>query len=163
MNNTLINFSSDPQQLLPLKDTPTIQVIVFGIGQLNLALRVESIYKVLKQTQVHSSGLGDIGIAHIGDREVTVLDLQRQLFQTSSLDTQAMSCYLIVATKASGELVGIPVDLVPTLLEVPIALVRVLPASYRQADTLGIASHVAVIPQESGSLTLFLVDIEQLL
>lgn len=149
---------------LPLAATnvPLVKVIVFAVGQLNLALRVETIYKVLKQTQVHSSGLHSVGIAHVGDREVMVLDLQRQLFRTSSLDANATSRYLVIASKATGELYGIPVEQVPTLLEIPLSTVRSLPDAYRQSDTLGIASHVAVIPQEQGSLTIFLIDVEQL-
>jgi purine-binding chemotaxis protein CheW len=48
-------------------------------------------------------------------------------------------------------------------MEVPLSTIRVLPESYRRADTLEVASHVAVIPQEAGSLSVFLLDVDQLL
>ncbi|HBY78620.1 MAG TPA: chemotaxis protein CheW, partial [Cyanobacteria bacterium UBA11148] len=39
----------------------------------------------------------------------------------------------------------------------------ILPESYRNADTVDIARHVAVIPKDETSLTIFLLDIELLL
>ena len=40
---------------------------------------------------------------------------------------------------------------------------RVLPDAYRRADTLEVASHVAVIPQGGVPLTVFLLDVQLLL
>lgn len=147
-----------------------IKTIVFSIGTLKLALRIEAVYKVLKQTPIHGTEFnsgpnGDrssFGIAHVGDREVTVLDLQ-QLLRTQRRDETVLSDrYLIIAQTKAGKLCGIPVETVPTLMEVPLSTVRVLPSSYQRAANLDVVSHVAVIPQEEGSLTLFFVDVEQL-
>jgi purine-binding chemotaxis protein CheW len=63
----------------------------------------------------------------------------------------------------TGELYGIPVAETPVLMEVSLSQVRVLPESYRRADTLDVASHVAVIPQETAPLTLFVLDVDLLL
>jgi purine-binding chemotaxis protein CheW len=62
-----------------------------------------------------------------------------------------------------GELYGIPVADSPLLIEVPLSRIRVLPESYRRANTLDLASHVAVIPQEGAPLTVFLLDVDRLL
>ncbi|NES01156.1 MAG: chemotaxis protein CheW, partial [Symploca sp. SIO1B1] len=45
----------------------------------------------------------------------------------------------------------------------PLSQIRILPESYRRADTLDIASHVAVINQAGVALTVFLLDVELLL
>jgi purine-binding chemotaxis protein CheW len=94
----------------------------------------------------------------VGDREVTVFDLERHLFQTSSLDT-AQTGYLVVVRNAANELCGIPVAILPTLIDIPLPTLRLLPKSYRHSDTLGITSHVALMPQPEGLLTLFLLDL----
>ncbi len=98
----------------------------------------------------------------MGDREVTVLDIHRRLFKTSRTNENVQPGYLVVIQNTQGELYGIPVEIVPALMDVPLSTVRVLPESFRHADTLGIASHVAVIPQSEAPLTLFLLDIDTL-
>ncbi|MBD2100631.1 chemotaxis protein CheW [Leptolyngbya sp. FACHB-261] len=139
---------------------PMLKVTAFSIGNLNLALPIVSIYKVLNHTQVHGSGLNSVGIAYIEERELTVVDLHRRLLGTGA-PTQAR--YLIVIQNQIQELYGIPVLEIPVLMEVPLSRIRVLPESYRRADTLSIASHVALIHQMDAALTLFLLDVEQIL
>jgi len=140
-----------------------IRVILFSVGNLTLGFRIEAVHKVLKQTQVHGSGVNSVGVTHMGDHELIVVDLQQRLFQSSSLTTGSKRGYLIVAQNKAGDFYAIPVATPPTLMEVPLETIRILPEPYRRADTLGIASHVAVIPQADSSLTLFLVDVDQLL
>ena len=157
--NHLVNASmTDIRQVKTTVPTPTLKAIACKVGHLNLAIRIESVDKILKQTPVYSSGLNSVGIAHVSDREVTVFDLERHLFQTSSMDT-AQTGYLVVVRNAANELCGIPVALLPTLIDIPLPTLRLLPESYRHSDTLGIASHVALIPQPESLLTLFLLDL----
>ncbi|XHX77365.1 MAG: hypothetical protein RBJ76_23445 [Stenomitos frigidus ULC029] len=157
--NHLVNASTtDIRQAKTTVTVPILKAIACNIGHLNLAIRIESVYKILKQTPVYSSGLNSVGIAHMGDREVTVFDLERHLFQTSSLDT-AQNGYLVVVRNATNELRGIPVATLPTLIDIPLPTLRLLPESYRHSDTLGIASHVAIVPESEGLLTLFLLDL----
>lgn len=163
MINTLINRPDNVKQLSVSRGNTAFKVIYFRVGTLNLGLRIESVYKVLNQTQVHGSGINSVGIAHMGDRELIVVDLQQQLFQSSIINSSQKRGYLVVAQDAAGEFYGIPVATAPALMEVPLASLRVLPESYRHADTLGIASHVAVIPQPETPLTLFLLDVDRLL
>ncbi|MBD1894133.1 chemotaxis protein CheW [Coleofasciculus sp. FACHB-129] len=161
MNSTLINSTPpDFDRLDVSASVPAIKVLVFSIGSLNLGLRIESIYKVLNSTQIFGSGLNGVGIAHVGDREVTVLNLQQRLFSSNSTHETLQGAYLIVLQNTESELYGIPVETVPALIDVPLSTIRVLPESFRHANTLGIASHVAVISQPETSLTLFLLDID---
>ena len=142
------------------------KVIVFGIGDVNLALPVSSLYKVVNQVPIYGSGLNGVGIAHIGDREVTVVDLQRQLFQSShptDANNPNKGSYLVIFKNPQGSLYGIPVAVVPTLMELPQSSIRVLPEAYRHADVFGFATHVAVISETEPPMTIFLLDVNQLL
>jgi purine-binding chemotaxis protein CheW len=162
MNSLLIQGKSKATALHKSRQvTPSLKLIVFKIGNLNLALRIESVYKVVDRTPVYSSGLNHVGVAHMGDREVTVVDLNWQFFKTSSISESGG--YLAIVQSQTGEFYGIPVANTPVLIEVPLSMFRVLPESYRRADTLEVASHVAVIPQQGTPLTIFLLDVELLL
>jgi len=142
--------------------TPLLQLIVFNIGHLNLALRIESVYKVSNHTPISGSGVGTVGVTHVDDIEVTVIDLYRRFFQSNPSE-YSTGGYLVLVQNTTGEVYGIPVAETPVLMEVPLSLIRLLPQSYRYADTLDVASHVAVIPQDAASLTIFLLDVDRLL
>lgn len=163
MTNTLIKSTSNFKQINTRDAVASLKVLVFAIGNLKLALHIKNVYKVLNQTPVYGSGLNGVGIAHVGDREVTVVDLNQRLFQCSITNLASNAGYLIIFQNTQGELYGIPVAVVPALMAVPMSSIRVLPESYRHADILGFASHVAVIPQVEAPLTIFLLDVEQLL
>ncbi|MBD1995049.1 chemotaxis protein CheW [Leptolyngbya sp. FACHB-541] len=172
MNDSLFSLPSASTDIpRNIKVASQIRTIAFSIGSLKLALRIEAVYKVLKQTPIYGtecnpSSNGDrnsIGIAHVGDREVTVLDLQQRLFHRDRRsETSLDNRYLVIAQTEAGKLCGIPVEAVPTLMEVPLSTIRPLPDSYRHAANLEIVSHVAVLPQAESSLTLFLLDANQL-
>jgi purine-binding chemotaxis protein CheW len=134
----------------------SLKLVVFEMGNLNLALRIETVYKVLNHVPVYGTGINGVRIAHVGDRSVTVVELHRRFFAPKG-------SYLILVQNSFGELYGIPVVSVPVLREVPLSSIQVLPESYLHADLLGIATHVCHIPQAEESLTIFLLDVEQLL
>jgi purine-binding chemotaxis protein CheW len=135
------------------------------MGKLHLALSINQVQKVTRYQAVHSSGLNHVGITHLGDREVTIIDLHKKLFHTSEIDpSDAKGYFIITKPVLGGESLGIIIAQPPTLVDVPLEQIRVLPNSYRHADTLGIASHVALIPQdENKSLTVFILDLQQLI
>lgn len=160
MNNLL---SPEQQLQEPREVTRLLKLVVFTMGNLNLALPIESVYKVVNHRPVYSSGVLPIGVTHLGDIEITVVDLYRRFFQESLKSESSQRGYLIIVQNTTGELYGIPVAETPVLMEVPSSLIRILPESYRRADTLDVASHVAVIPQETAPLTVFLLDVEILL
>ncbi|AFZ37884.1 CheW domain protein [Stanieria cyanosphaera PCC 7437] len=146
----------------------TLKLLVFEMGKLTLALPVEQVKKVIRYQPTYGSGLSHVSISHLGDEEITIVDLHQKLFKTSQLNESESQGYFVI-TKAfsgkgiAGEPLGIIVMKTPILLEVSLAQIRVLPNSYRHADTLEIASHVAIVPQESESnLTIFILDIDRL-
>lgn len=142
---------------------PGLKLIVFGIGNLNFAVRIEFVHKVLNHTPIYGSGIKQVGVTHVEDYEVTVVDLYQRFFNSSQTDEYCTGGYLAIVQNTKGELYGIPVAQTPVLMEVPLSTLCVLPESYRRADTLEVASHVAVIPQEGAPLTVFLLDVDLLL
>jgi len=162
------------QKLAPAAQVKSqlIKLITFDIGKLNLAVRIDQVYKVVNIPMVHSSGLNPVGLARIDNQDVTVVDLHRRLFRAEA--TPVSSYYLVLVKTARGELLGIPASQTPLMMELPAQLIRSLPESFRRSDTLEIASHIAVLPAEqsteqainqsesSASRTLFLLDVEML-
>ncbi|HBB32777.1 MAG TPA: chemotaxis protein CheW [Cyanobacteria bacterium UBA8803] len=164
MNSPLMNRQSgELESARPEERVATLKLIAFTLGNLHLALRIESVYKILARTPVYGSGINQIGVTHIGDREITVVDLYRQFFKSSQSHESDHHGYLVTLQNTTGELYGIPVAETPTLMEVALPMVRVLPESYRCADTLEVARHVAVIPHDGVQLTVFLLDVDLLL
>ncbi|AFZ19708.1 chemotaxis protein CheW [Allocoleopsis franciscana] len=164
MNNLLLHLQSgEPELSRTRKITSLVKLIVFNIGRLNLALRIESVYKVVNHTSTYGSGLKAVGITHLGEGEITVVDLHQRFFNASQISESNLSSYLIVVQNITGELYGIPVNETPALMEVSRGMIRVLPESYRRSDTLDVASHVAVIPQNETSITIFVLDVDRLL
>lgn len=154
----------------------TVKLLVFAIGKLTLALPVERVKKVTKYTPIHGSGMSYINLTHIGRQEVTVVDLHQKLFNISHDKLISDGGYFILTKPKQipseaersrsyfpEESLGIRVAQSPSLIEVALADIRALPSSYRYADTLEIASHVAVINVEDGtSQTIFILDLEHL-
>jgi len=132
------------------------------MGEVKLALPLDTVSKILNKTPVYGMGFNGVGVAHVGDREVTVVDLHQQLFRSSTINESSRAVYLIISQSRQGELYGIPVTAVPVLMEVPSSSIRVLPKSYRRADILRSATHVCHIPQEEAPLTIFMVDVDLL-
>lgn len=172
MNNLAISSqSSQPNFFKSQRVTSVIKLIVFEIGELNLALPIESVYKVVDRVRIYSSGINSVGVAHIGDSlrdssaspEVTVIDLYCRLFKSNHKTELDRGGYLVIVQTTTGELYGIPVANTPVLMEVSLSMIRLLPESYRRADTLEFASHVAVIPRAAEPLTIFLLDVDLLL
>lgn len=164
MKNTLLKSKAASLQQDSRSDrVATVKMIVFTVGNFDLALPIEIVHKVLNQLPVYGSGLNGVGVAHVGEFEVTVIDLHRQLFQSSIINETSQKGYLLIFHTKSGDLYGIPVASVPVLVDLPLASIRVLPDSYRSGDILQMATHVCYLPDEEPPLTIFLVNPEQML
>jgi len=164
MNNHLITLQPDASKLIKAPQiTSSLKLIVFTMGSIHLALHIDSVHKVINRMPIHNSGFSPVGIAHVGNSEITVVDLYQRFFKSSQKYESDLSGYLVLVQNTTGELYGIPVADTPVLMEVPSSLIRILPESYRRSDTIEVASHVAVIPQETESLTVFLLDVDLLL
>ena len=162
MSNNILDFQASETNTNITSSL--LKLLVFEMGILTLALPVEQVQKVIKRTDVHGSGLSYVNLSHLGEQEIAIVDLHRKLFRVSQTDNSSNSGYFIITKNIIGEPLGIAIAQTPTLIDIPLSQVRTLPDSYRRADTLEIASHVAVISRENGtSLTVFILDLEQLI
>ncbi|WP_156820115.1 chemotaxis protein CheW [Synechococcus sp. PCC 7336] len=170
--------SSPPANPRAAADTAnrSIRTIAFQLGSLDIALRIEAVQRVFSRVPIYSSGTNSSGVAHVNaqsdspesQQEVVVFDLHRYLFGQSlplaSPELEApVSRYLLVAKSPSGQSCGIPLEQEPSLMELPLSSIRQLPETYRQADTLGIASHVATSDRHGRQQTVFLLDMDAVL
>jgi chemotaxis signal transduction protein len=149
---------SNSVQLPTGQNNRLMKLLIFKIGKLNVALSVDIVKKITHHTPVYNSGLNHMGMAVVDDREITVVDLHKRLFNVAQETLPDSRNYLAIARNSVGETFGITMGQAPTLQDVPVSQIRTLPESYRQADTLEVASHVTVIPQQNGALTVFILD-----
>ena len=149
--------------IIPQALNSFLKLVVFRIGKLTLSLPVEQVTKVTRYTAIHGSGLSYVNLAHLGNQEVTIIDLHHKLFKISQDELSSEKGYFIITSNTAGDSLGIRVLQTPTLLDVPFSRIRILPVSYRHADTLEIASHVGVIPQDDETVqTIFILDVDRL-
>jgi purine-binding chemotaxis protein CheW len=150
--------SSPDQEPTAVGASSTAKFLLFTLGQLHLALPIAQVVRILNYAPVHGSGTTATGLVHLEDRSVTVIDLGQRLLHRSQSPSALTKSFLILAQTSRGEEFAIVVPSPPTLMDVAVEHIRVLPASYRQNDTLNCASHVMVIPQLGQSLTVFLLE-----
>ncbi|MGK7941815.1 MAG: chemotaxis protein CheW [Crocosphaera sp.] len=143
------------------QETRFRKLLIFQIGRLNLALPVESVKKITHYTPMEGSGTGAVGLIHVDDQEITAIDLHKRLFKVPQPLLEGRQ-FLILAKDSIEELFGILVSQTPTLVELPLSQVRTLPDSYRQGDTLDMATHVTRFQHNNELLTVFVLDMDRL-
>lgn len=142
--------------------TTTAKLIYFPMGELSLALPMANVKKVINRPLAYGSGLSAASVTMVDEMQLPLIDVHRLLFQQPLPIDPNRPGYLIILRLNATELLGIPVQETPVLLDVPLTAVRVLPDSYRQSDTLSIASHLVRLDEATGDRTLFLVDTQRL-
>ena len=153
MSNSIVDSSLKKSA----QSTESIKLLVFEIGKLTLALPILQVQKVIKQTEVHGSGLSYVNLVHLQEEEVTIIDLHQKLFGVSITQSESTG-FFIITKNTQGELLGIAIPKSPTLSDVSLDRIRLLPDTYRRADTLEIASHVTVIERDETATTVFILD-----
>jgi chemotaxis signal transduction protein len=123
---------------------------------LTFAVAIGQVQRILNQAVVLSSGINPVGL--VADQEITIIDLHQLIFGAPLTE----SGYLVVLRSQTQGLFGIPIVKSPTLAELDPANLKPLPASYREMDTLGIASHVGKAESDEGQQTVFILDLDRL-
>ncbi|HEY9751226.1 MAG TPA: chemotaxis protein CheW [Allocoleopsis sp.] len=140
---------------------PVEKLIAFQLGSEQYAIPVQRVYSVMAHFTAHASlATGESLVLH-NQAMVTLVDTT-QLFpsqQNSSQMAIAACQYLVVCLLEGGELLGIPVPTMPTILEADLSQLETLPAMYRQGQL-----HPCIeqgIPGTDGSVV-FYVNVERL-
>ena len=158
MSNLLVDSSSS----VSTKSDSLIKLLVFEIGKLTLALPILQVQKVVKKSQVHGSGLSHVNLFHLPEQEIAIVDLHQKLFGVS-LTQSEFEGYFIISKNVAGEPLGIVINQAPTLIDVSLEQIRLLPDAYRRSDTLEIASHVTTVSQPDITATIFILDLTRLI
>lgn len=137
------------------------KLLLFQIGTLKLALPVDSVKKITHYIPMAGSGTTAVGLISIDDMELTAIDLHKRLFKVPQPLNQGRQ-FLILAKNSIEELFGILVPQTPSMLDLPVSQIRMLPDSYRREDTLEIASHVTRVQENEQLVTVFILDVDRL-
>ncbi len=148
--------------------TETTKAIVFDIAGHLLALPVSAVFKVIRSSMVICSDLGNRKLVHIEEQALPILDLHQFLarvqphrqdeYQNQFLSTQEK--FLILTHLRKGNLLAMPVDEPPSLIELPLSSIYTLPLSYKEKIS-NLANHVAVCPYETSTISIMLLDLQQ--
>ncbi|NEO14860.1 MULTISPECIES: hypothetical protein [unclassified Moorena] len=167
-----------------------VRVIVFKIAKYWLALPMTVVLNVRDfPTNIRESNR-DNKLIHLDNRTLTLLPLKPILVKPSKaklsldqsldktaavtkypIDLSSVGDFLIIVKTPRGEACAIPVDRLPTMIDLPLSTIRKLPDSYSQSYLLGMANYVAVSQWPKGhatrteaeKLTIFLLDLERAL
>jgi hypothetical protein len=138
--NTISNKLSDTIE----KSVPTIELISFDVGEVKFGIPITKIDRIISNIHLDQD--------HTLTENVNITDLHDRLTGDAITNPTA-----IVIFTSDRQLSGIPINTVPIILAIPFDRVRILPAEFRTTNPLGIASHIAMISDPTGELTLFIL------
>ncbi len=142
------------------KKETTLKFLIFAMGNLNLAMGINSVVRIIPLPKIHRSGDKLLGMTTYEEQEVLVIDLHKQIYG-QEID---ISKGFLVIFAGKNSLYGITIATLPNVEDVPVSMVQPLPREYRDRDTLGIASHMMQASiKKSEPQTVFLLDSELLL
>jgi chemotaxis signal transduction protein len=124
---------------------PTIELIIFDIGEVSFGIPITKINRVISSIFIGE----DFSLT----QDVEILDLHHQLTGISLATPNAIAIF----TGDRKKLYGIPIDTVPTIVCIPLDRIRALPDEIRTNDSIGIATHVAMVSDPELELTVFIL------
>jgi hypothetical protein len=124
---------------------PTIELAIFEIDGISFGLPISKLDRIVN----NPSGEASCPI------DMEILDLHQQIFGISTVNTAAWA----IVRRDGQPPCAIPVDIIPTLMMVPIDRIRSIPSELRATNPLGIASHVAIVTATTGDITVFILEI----
>lgn len=147
------------------QDTDLQKFIAFPVADHALALPSKNVLRVLRHgPSDRDDELNRLGLLQIGSHVIRVLNLHQWLTPTPSLSLSTPQPFLIIARSPEWEPFGIWTDGLPDLVELSPDLLRSLPPSVSASSHfLELISHTAVVPDEEGNKTIFLLNLSHVL
>jgi chemotaxis signal transduction protein len=137
------------------KATAALKIMVFKVENLFLGIELESVQKVLAMPIIHKGGNSFLGVTQVEDQQIVVLDLYHTIYGVSG--QQGKGYFIIV--KAGDKRYGLTTATLPTMAQIPLTDFCLVPAEYRDRDTLGIADRMAQVVLDKNTVsTVFLLD-----
>lgn len=164
-----MTISMSPPQSQPASQTESYKVVAFHISGHWLALPTSAVLKITRFPTGVNNGVEGVRLKIWNNSPLVYLNLhsllspkQNQLFPIPDGQTSGSSELVIIARSRAAETCAIPVTQSPTLMEIPVSDIKVLPPHYHQAIQ-GIAEHVAVLSHQGSVLNILLLNLQQAL
>ena len=123
----------------------TLELIVFGIDEVSFGIPIHKLDRIISNVHLDE----DCTLI----QHVEILDLHDRLTGVAIANPTAIAIF----ANDNGQLLGIPIATVPTLIDVPLDRIRTLPSEFRTNNAIGIASHVALIDDSIATTTIFIL------
>ncbi len=127
------------------QSTPEIELIIFDIGEVKFGIPITKIDRIISNTHLDQD--------YTLIENVTVIDLHDRLTGIPIVNPTAIAIF----TNSQQQLIGIPINTVPTILAISFDLIRTLPHEFRITSPLGIASHLAILPVSMTPTTILIL------
>ncbi len=127
------------------KNKLTIELIVFEIDEVTFGIPIHKLDRII--SNVHLDEDNPL------IQQVEILDLHDRLTGVAIANPAA----IVIFTGDNGQLLGIPIVTVPTLIDVPLDRIRTLPNEFRTHNAIAIASHVAMIADSNTASTILIL------
>ena len=127
------NIVSHQWSATTTKTDLTLELIVFGIDEVSFGIPIHKLDRIISNVHLDED--------YTLIQQVEILDLHDRLTGVAIANPTAIAIF----TSDTGQLLGIPIATIPTLIDVPLDRIRTLPSEFRTNNAIGIASHVAMI------------------
>ncbi len=136
---------------------PTRKLVVFEVAGETYAIAIERVQRVLTEFTAKGTLEGGRSLVKIDSDLITLLDLS-SLFLTPEPSDREPS-YLIICRVSNGDRIGIPLQNLPAILDVPEDKFEEVPTSYRQGSQGKNSAPAAVekiITTDAGAIAFYL-------
>ena len=126
----------------------TLQTIVFTISEYTFALPMQTVAKIVPCPLIDRSGENGIGLLEWEGQIITIVDLQQQLASnvaSFNSDINSKHSFLILTQTKTQELCGFVTAKPPTLIDIFLDDIFLIPSSFREVNQLGFISHMTLL------------------
>ncbi|WP_295616971.1 hypothetical protein [Chamaesiphon sp. GL140_3_metabinner_50] len=123
----------------------SIELVIFEIAEVSFGIPMTKINRIISNVF--------LGEDYSLTQDVEIVDLHQRLTGTEIANFNAIAIF----TGTDGQLYGIQIETVPSLMTIPLDRIRTIPQQIRTNNPLGIASHIAMISNSQLELTIFIL------
>ena len=132
--------------------------ISFRLGHAVIALPIQDVLRVINYPKQNSQALNELGIARIGRHTVEILDQSKLgLSQLLSSSSTSKLPFLVILRNSIGNLVGIPTNAPPALINIETKWTRPFRSEAVSAVDIAI-NQIAIVPEAPEPQTIFLLS-----
>lgn len=156
-------------QLNPSDPTGAVdscKVVVFTIAGHSLALPLVAVQRILATPPLLNLSAEGVNLLHVGTQDIPVVDLYVHLSSVKPAPSPETvpnagerGQFMIIARSQQRDELGILVDQLPTIVDLPRSIIQPFPPDYRRTTPLGIARYIATLTTETSPQTIFLLDL----